>query len=142
MRVSLIILASLRTFCYTAGMRWQNYFSKCRQPAVFFSSVVRIVLIASIDDVSHVPVCAAVVVIVCHGHLIEMRNIPIRIDKICQLEEQFVIDLFLNNVFVRPGLRVGFREGPGRSFDELFYVFRQLRDGNFLLKFYFSQPFL
>ena len=104
--------------------------------------MVRIALIASIDDISHVPVRAAVVVIVRHGHFVEMRNIPIRIDKICQLEEQFVIDFFLNNVFVRPGLRVGFGEGPGRSFDELFYVFRQLRDGNFLLKFYFSQPFL
>jgi hypothetical protein len=103
--------------------------------------VVRIVLIAPVDDISHVPVCAAVMVIVRLGSFVEMRRIAVRVNKPCQLEEQFVIDLFLNNVFVRPGLRVGFREGPGRSFDELFYVFRQLRHEDFLSKPYFNQPF-
>ena len=93
------------SLCLFYTEREQDIFSECRQPAVFLSSVVRIALIASIDDVSHVPVCVTVVVIVLHGHFIEMRNIPIRVNKICQLEEQFVIDLFLNNVFVRPGLR-------------------------------------
>ena len=112
------------SLCLLYTEREQDIFSECRQPAVFLSSVVRIALVASIDDVSHVPVRAAVVVIVRHGRFIEMRNIPKRIDESCQLEKQFDIDFFLNNIFVRPGLRVGFGEGPGRSFDELFYVFR------------------